>query len=42
MVKSPAFYMIVLAIGNVSAYLRMINGGYEEKEMVYKLRNIAI
>ena len=33
---------MVLAIGNESAHLRMINGNYEEKEMVFKLRNLSV
>ncbi len=41
-IKVPTFYMMVLAIGNESAHLRMIDGGYQEKEMVFKLRNLSI
>lgn len=41
-IKVPTFYMMVLAIGNESAHLRMINGNYEEKEMVFKLRNLSV
>lgn len=41
-IKVPTFYMMVLAIGNESAHLKMINGSYEEKEMVFKLRNLSV
>ena len=41
-IKVPTFYMMVLAIGNESAHLKMINGNYEEKEMVFKLRNLSV
>ena len=34
--------MMVLAIGNESAHLKMINGNYEEKGMVFKLRNLSV
>ena len=41
-IKVPVFYMVVLAIGNESAHLKMINGNYEEKGMVFKLRNLSV
>ena len=41
-IKVPLFYMMVLAIGNESAHLKMINGNYEEKGMVFKLRNLSV
>lgn len=41
-IKVPLFYMMVLAIGNESAHLMMINGDYEEKDMVFKLRNLSV
>lgn len=41
-IKVPTFYMMVLAIGNESAHLKMINENYEEKEMVFKLRNLSV
>lgn len=34
--------MMVLAIGNESAHLKMFNENYEEKEMVFKLRNLSV
>lgn len=41
-ISVPTFYMIVLAIGNESVHMRMINDDYEEKEMVYKLKNLTV
>lgn len=38
----PVFYMMVLAIGNEASHLKCLPGGYEEKEMVYKLKNNTV
>lgn len=38
----PVFYMMVLAIGNEASHLKCLAGGYEEKEIVYKLKNNTV
>ena len=38
----PIFYMMVIAIGNEADHLKEKNGEYQEKEMVYKLKNNII
>lgn len=41
-IQIPIFYMMVIAIGNEANHLHEKNGEYQEKEMVYKLKNNII
>lgn len=41
-IQIPFFYMLVIAIGNEADHLHEIDGVYQEKGMIYKLKNNII